>query len=57
MCTIIGSSERDCVLIILFQFFGSKAKLFEDNLLWVSQYDPLPPVNLNIGRKTDPILI
>ena len=39
MYTIIGSSGRDCVLIILFQLYGSKAKLFEDNLLWLDQYD------------------
>ena len=57
MYTIIGSSERDCVLTVLFQLFGSKAKLFEDNLLWASQYDPLPPANLKIGRKTNPISI
>ena len=39
---IIGSSGRDCVLIILFQFYGSKAGLFESNLSWVGQYDPQP---------------
>ena len=40
MRTIIGSSGRDCVLIILFQFCGSKAGLFESNLIWVGQNDP-----------------
>ena len=35
MHTIIGSSGRDCVFIILFQLHGTKAGLFEDNLLWV----------------------
>ena len=47
MRTIIGSSGRDYVLIILFQFYGSKAELFESNLIWVGQNDPtlsaLPP--------------
>ena len=33
MRTIIGSSGRDCVLIILFQLYGSKVEFFEDNLL------------------------
>ena len=37
MRTIIGSSGRDCVLIILFQLYGSKAGLFEGNLFWVGQ--------------------
>ena len=40
MCTIIGSSGRDCVLIILFQFYGSKAGLFESNLIWVDTPQP-----------------
>ena len=46
MRTIIGSSGRECVLIILFQLYGSKAGRFESNLFWVGQYDP----NLHIGR-------
>ena len=54
VCIIIGSSGRDCVLIILFQLHGSKAGLFEGNLCWVGQYD-YP--NLHIGRRTSPILI
>ena len=33
MRIIVGSSRRDCVLIILFQLHGSKAELFEGNLL------------------------
>ena len=40
MWTIIGSSRRDCVLIILFQFYGSKAGLFESNLIWVDTPQP-----------------
>ena len=32
MCTIIGSSGRDCGLIILFQLYGSTAGFFESNL-------------------------
>ena len=42
MRTIIGSSGRDCILIILFQIYGSKAGLFEGNLFWVGQYAPPP---------------
>ena len=41
MRTILVSSVRD-VLIILLQLYGSKDKLFEDNLFWVGQYDPPP---------------
>ena len=41
--TIIGSSGRDCALIILFQLYGSKTGLFESNLFWVDQYDPHQP--------------
>ena len=55
MRTITGSSGRDCVLIILFQLYGSKPGLFESNLFWVGQYDHLR--NLRIGRRTSPILI
>ena len=33
--TIIGSPGRDCVFIILFQLYGTKVGLFEDNLFWV----------------------
>ena len=43
MCTIIGSSGWEFVLIILFQLYGSKAGLFESDLFWVGQYDPPPP--------------
>ena len=42
MCTIIGSSRRDCVLVILFQFYISKAGPFEGNLFWVGQCDHQP---------------
>ena len=41
MCTNIGSSKRDCVLIILFQHYGSKAVLFQGNSFWVGQYGHL----------------
>ena len=54
MCTVIGSSGRDCVLIILFQLYGTKAGFFEGNLFWVGQYDSH---NLHIGRRTTQILI
>ena len=39
MHTIIGSSGSNCVLIILFQLYGSKAALLEGHLMWVVQYD------------------
>ena len=28
---------------ILFQLYGSKAGVFEDNLFWEGKYDPPPP--------------
>ena len=43
MCTIIGSSGWEFVLIILFQLYGSKAGLFESDLFWVGKYDSPPP--------------
>ena len=52
--TIIGLPGRDCVLITLFQLYGSKAGNFEGNLFWVGQYDS---PNYHIGRKSNPILI
>ena len=42
MRTIIGSSERDCVLTILFQLYGYKARNFVGNLFWVGQYNSQP---------------
>ena len=39
MCTNIGISGRDNVLIILFQLYGSKAGLLDGDLFWVGQYD------------------
>ena len=39
MRTIIGFS----VLIILFQFYGSKVGSFKSNLLWIGQYDSPSP--------------
>ena len=57
--TIEGSSGKDCVLIILFQLYGSKAGLFEGNLFRMGQdsrhHHPVP--NLHIGRTTKPTLI
>ena len=49
MHTIIGSSRRDCVLIILLHLYGFSAGLFEGDLFWGggggggSQYDPPQP--------------
>ena len=40
MHIIIASSGRDCILIILFRLYGSKAGLFEGSLFWMSQYEP-----------------
>ena len=40
--TIIGFSGRRCVLIIIFQLYGSKAGIFEGNLFWVGHCDPQP---------------
>ena len=42
MHTIIASSARDHVLMILFRRYGSKAELFEGNLFWVGQDDHFP---------------
>ena len=43
MRTIIGSSGRDCVFIMLFPLYGSKTGLIQDNLFRVGQYDSPPP--------------
>ena len=48
MPTVTGSSGRDCVLIILFKLYGSRAGLFKSNLFWVGHYDT--PLNLHIGK-------
>ena len=42
MGTITVSSGRDCVLIILFLLYGSKAGHFEGNLIMMGQYDNQP---------------
>ena len=42
MRTIIGSSARDHVLMILFQLYGTKARVFDSNLFWFGQYDHFP---------------
>ena len=42
MCTILGSSGSDCVLIVLFQLYGFKTELFKSNLFWMSQYESQP---------------
>ena len=38
--TIIRSSGKVCVLIILFQLYGSKAGLLDSNLFWVGHFTP-----------------
>ena len=40
--TIIGSSGRGFVLIVLIQLYGSKAGRFEGNLIMMGQYDNQP---------------
>ena len=40
MCTIVGSSGMNCILIISFQLCGTKAGLFEGNLFWLGQFQP-----------------
>ena len=37
-CTIIGSSGRNCVLILLFQLYGYRA-VFHGDLFCVGQYE------------------
>ena len=39
MRSIIGSSGRDCVFIILFQLYGCRTGLSKSNLFKVGQYD------------------
>ena len=43
MRTIIGSSGRDCVLII--------DGFFQGNLFWVSHYDILPPPTFILEKE------
>ena len=55
MHTIIGSSGRDCVLIILFHLYETKAKLVKVICSgWVNMN---PPRNCHIERRANPILI
>ena len=42
MHALKGFSGRDCVFIILFQLYGSRAGLFESYLFQLGQYDPMP---------------
>ena len=56
--TIIGSSGRKCVLIILFQLYGSKTGFLKviyslGRSIWPPSH---PSPNLHIGRRTNPIL-
>ena len=54
MYTVIGSSERDCVLVILFQLYGSKAGFLKVIYCgWVN----MTPQPSYTGRRTNPILI
>ena len=51
MRTIIGSSGRDCVFIMLFPLYGSKTGLIQDNLFRVGQYDSPPPPTFILEDK------
>ena len=51
MLTIIGSSGRNCVLIILFQLYSSKAGLFENNLILVGQYEQLQQLSFFLNNE------
>ena len=54
MHTIMSSSGRDFVLIILFQLYRTNAGLFKVICSgWISM---TPPHNLHIGRRANPIL-
>ena len=46
MRSIIGSSGRDCLLIILSQLDDIQAGLFECNLFWIGQYGHFPTLIL-----------
>ena len=56
MRPILGYSGRDCVLINFFQLYALGLSFFK--LIysgWINM--TLPPLNLHIGRRTNPILI
>ena len=38
---IMSFYGKECVLVVLFQRYGSMAGFFESNLFWVGQYEPL----------------
>ena len=48
----LGSSGRDCVLIILYQHYGRKTGLFESYFFWVGQYE-VKKVKLKKIQKID----
>ena len=55
MQTIIVSSGRNCVLMILFHLYETKAGLFK--VICSGWVNMTPPHNLHIGRRANPILI
>ena len=60
MLTIIGSSGRDSVLMILFQLYGTKAGHFKvicSGGGGGGGVSMTPPQILHIGRRANPILI
>ena len=54
MSIIVAFSGSDCVLIILFQRYGTKVGLFEGNFFWLGQYDN---PNIHNGRTTNTMLM
>ena len=57
MLTIIGSSGRGSVLMILFQLYGTKAGHFKVICSGGGGVSITPPHILHIGRRANPILI
>ena len=55
MHTFTGSSGGDCVLMILFQLYGTKAGLFK--LIYSGWVNMTPLHNHHIERRANPILI
>ena len=53
MHTIIGSSERDCVLMVLFHLYGTKAEHFK--VICSEWVNINPPHDRHIGRRANPI--
>ena len=55
MHTIIGSSGRDCVLIILFSFMALRLGFLK--VIYSGWVNMISTVNLHIGKRTNPLLL